>query len=373
MNKVVKRVLVLIVFLSTVFLCGCWDQKIFEKTGFVLQIGLELNEDKDLLYSLTMPVVEEEIEQKIEILSTTTPLLREARDKIRNSSGKKIEGGKTQQIHFSRELAERGIGDLLDVFIRSPENPLLANITVVDGSPLEMFEMGLEYKDKTRVAFYVSDLINDARERTAAPEVRVYDFAIMQHCKTIDPIAIYMRYDEKEIEILGTALFKADKMVGNLDIVKSGILNALMGKKINFGYYYREDNQNKQDEIKSGIALLFKLVKRKVEIDTTGDKSKISISLDYISTLDEYDDKHHLDDSKNKKEVEEKVSKSMKNDCEETLSYLQDIGADPIGFAEMLRSKENAYFKTIDWEKKYPEIEFDVDVKVTIETQGAIN
>lgn len=371
-TKVYKRFFILAVLLIMSFLSGCWDQKIFEETGFILQLGLELNEDGELLCSLTMPVVEEEIEQKIEILSVTAPLLREARDKIRNSSGKRIEGGKTQQIHFSRELAERGIGDLLDVYIRSPENPILANITVVEGSPLEMFKTSLNYKDKTRVAFYVSNLIDESRKRTATPEVRIYDFVIAQHCETIDPTAIYMRYDEEKIEILGTALFKGDKMVGTLDITDSGILYALMGKKIRFDYYFREEHTHSPG-IKSGIALLFKLVRRKVDIDVSGEKPKIHINLDYITSLDEYDHKHQLDEPNNKKEVEDKVAESMKNDCERILAYLQEVGADPVGFGEMVRSKYNAYFKSIDWREIYPEIEFAMDVKVTIETHGAIN
>ncbi|MGI6086283.1 MAG: Ger(x)C family spore germination protein [Acetivibrionales bacterium] len=367
-----KRIFILVLLLSTSVLSGCWDQKIFEETGFVLQVGLELNENDDLVLSLTMPVVEEEIEQNVEILSATAPLIREARDKIRNFSGKRIEGGKTQQLHFSRELAEKGVGDLLDVFFRSPENPVLANITVVEGSPLEMFKLSLNYKDKTRVAFYVTHLIDESRKRTASPDVRIYDFAIAQHCGTIDPTAVHMRYDEEKIEILGTALFQGDRMVGNIDIVDTGILYALMGKKIRFDYYCRE-NHTHQPGIKSGMALLFKKVKRKVDIDVSGEKPKIHISLDYITTLDEYDDKHQLDEPNNKKELEAKVTECMKNDCERLLAYLQEVGADPVGFAEMVRSKHNAYFKSIDWRKIYPEIEFTVDVKVTIESQGAIN
>lgn len=373
MNKVYKLFFLLTALLSMSFLSGCWDQKIFERTGFILQLGLELDEKNDLLYSLTMPVVEEEIEQKIEILSTTAPLLREARDEIRNTAGKRIEGGKNQQIHFSRELAERGVEDLLDVFIRSSENPILANVTVVEGSPLEMFEISLGYKDKTRVAFYITNLIDDARKRTATSETRIYDFTILQKSGTIDPTAVHIRYDEKEIEIIGTALFKGDKMVGSLDSVKSGLLYALMGKKINFSYFYRDTDEHTSESGKKGIALSFKKVRRKIEFDLTGDIPKINVSLNFSSALSEYDSKHHLDDMKSKKEIEEKVASAVKKDCEEILSYMQKIGSDPIGFAEIARSKHNSYYKSVDWRKIYPEIEFKADVKVAIESQGAIN
>jgi len=369
MGKVKKIVLFLAVLQCIIILSGCWDQKIFEETGFILSLGLELNEDGELIYSATMPVVEEEIEQDIEVLYTTAPLLREARDKIRNTSGKRVEGGKTQQILFSRELAEKGIDEILDVFLRSPENPVLANITVVDGSPLEMLQLSLGYKDKTRIGFYISNLIEQTRKRTSTPETRIYDLAVLLHCKTIDPIATYMKYDEQKVEILGTALFKEDKMVGDLNVTDTGILHALMGKKTNFSYYYRE----KSNDIKRGIAFLFRKLKRKVEIDTSASVPKINISLDFVATLEEYDSRHHLDDPKNKKELEKKVSEAMKSECMRILAYLQEVGSDPIGFGEMVRSKYNYYFKTIDWREVYPDIEFNVEVSTKIDFQGAIN
>ncbi len=373
MSRVRRIVLLIISIFSTMFLSGCWDMKTFEDTGFILQLGLELDDNGDLLYSVTMPVVEEEIDEKVEILYTTADLLREGRDKLRNTSGKRIEGGKTQQIHFSRELAEKGLGDILDVYMRSSENPLLANITVVEGSPLEMYQISLNYEDKTRVAFYVTNLIDDARKRTSTSETRVYDYMIMQKSKTIDPTAVHIRYDKEGIEITGTALFNGDKMVGSLDSVQSGLLHALMGNRINFSYFYRETDQHTFQTGKSGIALGLKNVKRKIKFDLSGDIPKISIDLKITSSLSEYDTMHQLDDPKSKKQIEEKVAESIKKDCEEILAYLQKIGSDPIGFAEIARSKYNSFYKSVEWKKIYPDIEFSVDVKLSIVTQGAIN
>ena len=89
--------------------------------------------------------------------------------------------------------------------------------------------------------------------------------------------------------------------------------------------------------------------------------------------MEEYDSRHHLDDPKNKKELEKKVSEAMKSECMRILAYLQEVGSDPIGFGEMVRSKYNYYFKTIDWREVYPDIEFNVEVSTKIDFQGAIN
>ena len=143
----VKSLSICILCLITLLISGCWDQKIFEEIGFIMILGLEQTENGELLYSVTLPIVTEDIGEEIAIISTTSNLLRESREQIRNKSGKKVEGGKTQHIILSKQLAEKGTDNLLEVFVRSPENPLLANIIVIDGSPLEMFEISKNCKD----------------------------------------------------------------------------------------------------------------------------------------------------------------------------------------------------------------------------------
>lgn len=374
MKPGVNRKFALFMCLACVFLTGCWDQKIFERIGFILQLGLELDEEGKLLYSITQPVVSEEIEQNVEVLSTTKDLLRESREYVRNLAGKRVEGGKIQHLHFSKELAEKGIADLLDVFLRSPENPLLANIIVVDGSPLEMFKLSLEYKDKPRVAEYVTQLVDDARKRTATPETRIFKFVTLTHVETIDPIATYMGYTDKQIQIKGTALFNGEKMVGEIGTNETGVLHTLMGEKISFDYYYRDSQeQNNTEKVKKGAALLLKGAKRKVTIDVAEGVPSVSIELDIKSSLDEYEMDKNLEEDKVKKDLEDKVSQQIKRDCEKLIQYLQKVKADPLGIAEMVRSKHSQYYQSIQWDEVYPKITFQVDVKINIEFYGAVH
>jgi spore germination protein len=367
--------------LSLCFLClvhllisGCWDQNIFEDIGLALLLGLEQTENGELLFSMSLPVFAEDIDETVEILSTTSNLLRQSRDQIRNTSGKKVEGGKIQHIIFSKELAEKGIDNLLDVFIRDSENPLLANIIVVDGSPLEMLNMSREYKDKPRLGVYLANLIRDALRHTATPESRIYNFTILQYSETIDPVASYMRFDEIGVNIEGSALFNRNKMVGNINLIETGLLHALMGERIQFGYYI--DAHSIQDESgsgKRGVTIFLHRVKRKVKTYVNGTFPEISISLDFKGIVNETDLNYRLDQSKDKKTLEDKISALIKKDCIKLLEYLQEIGSDPIGFGEMIRARHNEYFKSVSWKTIYPGVKFDIDVKLNFEFYGATN
>ena len=367
--------------LSLCFLClvhllisGCWDQNIFEDIGLALLLGLEQTENGELLFSMSLPVFAEDIDETVEILSTTSNLLRQSRDQIRNTSGKKVEGGKIQHIIFSKELAEKGIDNILDVFIRSSENPLLANIVVVDGSPLEMLKMSRDYKDKPRIGVYMANAINNARAHTATPDSRIYSFTILQYCETIDPIAIYISFNEMGIKIEGTALFNKNKMAGNIGLVETGLLHALMGEKIQFGYYIKARSMREEDDSDDrGISILLHRVKRKVKTYVNGTSPEINISLDFKGIVNETDLNYRLDQSKDKKTLEDKISILIKQDCIKLLKYLQEIGSDPIGFGEIIRAKHNEYFKSVSWKSIYPDVKFDIDVKLNFEFYGATN
>lgn len=114
-------------------------------------------------------------------------------------------------------------------------------------------------------------------------------------------------------------------------------------------------------------------MKRKVTIDVEEGEPSVSIELDIKSTLDEYEMDKNLEEDKVKKDLEDKVSQQIKQDCEKLIQYLQKVKADPLGIAEMVRSKHSQYYQSIQWDEVYPKITFQVDVKTNIEFYGAVH
>ncbi len=367
-SKLVSVVLLCILVLVQT---SCWDQKIYERIGFILQLGLELDNEGSMIYTVSVPIVSPDIEGKVEILSTTADLLRESREKVRRVSGKIVEGGKTQHIYFSKELAEKGIGGLLEIFIRHTENQLLANIIVVDGSPKEMMELSAKFTDKPRPTFYVNDLLVSARLSSYAPETRIYDFLIMEFSKTIDPTAPLFRYDKKEIEVIGSALFSGDKLVGELNTEATGLLNTLAGVGRKLQYTYKDKKEAQR--IKNGASILIKGAKRHIDLYFDEDIPCIEIKLDLIASLEECSQKIDFSNTEEKRKFEDEIALAIKKDCLELLEYLKALGSDPIGFGEIVRSRHNDYWRSMEWKEMYKEALFDVEVNLVLEFYGAIN
>lgn len=357
----------------SILIAGCWDQKIYEKIGFILQIGVETEENGELLYTVGIPVVSPEAQDKFEVLSTTITHMREGRDKVRQTSGKAVEGGKTQQVFFSEALANKGIEQFLEIFLRSPENSLLASIVIVEGSPHDLMKVSGQFKDKPRPTFYVNSLLDSSYKNSFAPETRISEFSILTHSGTIDPVTPIVSYNTKEIKIEGAALFSGDKMVGKIDTREMGILNGLKGEKKDINYIYKGlYSDKKPEDLKGGSTILMKVKKRKVNMNIDGDSPIINIKLDFKGSLSEYSGELNLDNPKDKKKLEESIAEAIEKDSMRLLKKLVEAESDPIGFAEIARTKHNKYWKSVTWKDAYKDAAFNVEAKIKIEFYGAV-
>ncbi|MCX7709729.1 MAG: Ger(x)C family spore germination protein [Clostridia bacterium] len=373
MKMIIRPVIMIAICISILLQTGCWDQKHFEEIGFILQMGMELDPEGKMLLSVTSPVVSPDVKGKSEFLHTSSEsLVRSSRERLRNVAGKILQGGKIQLVYFSKDLAQKGINEFFEIYLRDPENPLLANVVVVDGSPKEMLELSLDYKDKPRPAFYVNELLLDARRRSNAPEARIFNFSILSYSKTIDPVTPLVRYDKKNIEVIGSALFSGDKLVGELNTDQTMLLTTLMGENEAGEYTYRGSALDGNARIRKGAILLVKGANRKIKIDINQNVPSIDIKLQLKAFLDEYAGAHKLDEKDFEKSLEQVIANSIKADTLNLLAYLKAAGADPIGFGEIVRAKHNQYWKSVQWKEVYKNAVFNVDVSMDIETYGTI-
>lgn len=375
MKKIKRTMLTSVVFIGLLLQTGCWDQKLFEEIGFVLEMGLELNGEGALTFSVSVPAVSPNTESHTKFLTTSSEnLIRSSREKLRDVAGRQLQGGKIQFIYFSKDLAKIGINEFLEIFFRDPENPLLANMIVVDGSPKEMMELSKEFKDRPRPSYYVANLLVDARSRFTIPETRVFNFSILYHSKTIDPATPLFKYSNKSIETAGAALFSGDKMVGEINTEQTKLLCVLMGLKATIEYFYEGDEIQKSEKmIMSGAAVKLKNSKPKIEIDTSGDAPIINIKVKFKGVLDEYTGEHNLDQLENQNKFESTIEESLEEDFVSLIEYLQKVGSDPVGFGEIIRVKQNAYWKQVEWKDVFKGAEIKVDVEMVLESYGTIN
>ncbi|WP_244638201.1 Ger(x)C family spore germination protein [Clostridium fungisolvens] len=371
-RNMICLILIVIMLLNTT---GCWDQKIYEESGFALQVGFEIADEDELLMCFTIPVLDERATEKTELIYGTANLLREFREEARKTSSKYIEGGKIQQVLISDSLAERGVHSLLEILEREPTDPTIAHVVVVEGSPKDLFEQAQTFGDKPPLpSIYLHQLIRSNIKSSNIPETRIFRFTTDYFAPGIDPITPIIKIERKKgkgIAIIGSALFLDDKMVGKIDTEQTALLLAMMGKAKKSVFISKNALNPKGENNKSGCAVNIKTVKRSLKARLIDDKPTIDISLNFKVILSEYKWLNKYDETA-QKSIEDELAREIKEKCENTLQYTQEVGSDPLGIGDIIRSKYNNYWEKVKWEKEYKDVTFNVNVKVDINNYGLI-
>ena len=360
---------IMILFIISITLTGCWDQKIYERTGFILQVGIESGKDSDLLVTYNSPVIDGEVKEKVEIVEVEANLLREARENARMISPKTLEGGKIQQVLISKELAKKGIGELFDVFNRDPILPTLALVVIVDGSPYEMMKKAMSFEDKPRASFYINELLEGNIKNSYLPETRIWDFSAYNLAPGIDPISPMLKLNGQGIITIGSAIYFEDKMVGKIDSKETSLLLAMMGKLETTHYIANPSLKDGESNESPKVSILIKKSKSKVSVKILNDKPIIHINLKLDGYLDEYRG-HNMNEIAEQEKLEQMLSKNMEGECDKLLKYLISVGSDPLGIGDIIRAKYNSYWQSIDWQEAYKEAKFNVSVKLDIKQYG---
>ncbi|WML35976.1 Ger(x)C family spore germination protein [Clostridium sp. OS1-26] len=372
--KKILVILMMVIFSST--LIGCWDQKIYEKVGFILVVGIESSKEKHkkLLVTYTNPAIGLGKKNQVELTSQEADLLRQAREISRTKTSRPLEAGKIQQVLISKELAEKGeIHNLVSIFSSDPLSPTLAFLVIVDGSPYELCKKSLEFPDKPRIGMYLNQLLEAAVKDSKAAETRIYNFDTEYYAEGLDSIVPMIKLESTTVKLAGSALFSRDKMVGNIDVKQTTLMLAMMNKLKNTAeYIFRVPNiEEAHSGVRDGIAVSIKKIKRKINVTIDRGKPIVNIQLKFKGFIDEYrwDD---LDKEKKYRELESQMAGELKNECLNIIKYTQAVGSDPLGIGDIVRAKHSDYWKKVDWKEAYRTAEINIDVKFELESHGLL-
>lgn len=359
--------------MSLIVLTGCWDQKTYERIGFVLEVGVEKGKNRDLLISSIIPVIGGDAKNATDLLMVEANSIMHAFDTNNRISGKLLLGGRIQQLLFSDEIAEGGIRDLMNVINRGTQNSLLTYVVIVEGSPRDLMKKEISFKNKPRPGIYLNQLIKADVEHSYIPDTKVYNFDIDSFKKGKDSMVPLVKLRRDGIESIGSALFSEDKMVGRVGIWGTKLLNSMKNKQaedLRF-HFNKLEEMGTPGNGKHTMSASLKLKKRKINVELKNNKPIVNIFLEYNAAIDEYKwDK--TDDPDVKKRLEEIISKDVKASGDETLKYTQKVGSDPVGIGEIVRAKHNSYWQSVDWKKAYKTAEIHLDAKVIISDTGDI-
>lgn len=377
--KQYSRLFIIFIIISALLLSGCWDQRLLRDHTLVLTIGYDREDETYIKNTVTFPKETNEVSdiEKADSsdsgsLSSLGHTAKDAEKKMDKRIAQKFDRSKARVIVFGEELAEEGIFSTLDSMYRDLRGPLNANIAVYDGKAEDA--LNVDSDQAPMVSDVYAELLKSADKAgiTKNENVQMACPAIL--AKGRDIVLPYVEFDEKtkEVSVEGVALFFNDKMTGTLDIYETPMFLVLSNQLAKHTEFNFKVNENKDDPNKEYVNLLVRKNKRKINIDTTNDTVSATIDMTLDFEIDEFAD-DHLNNHEKLTKLEKKIESQLKDLSKRTISKLQEADSDALGIGERVKAYHHDTWENIDWEKTYPDIDIDVDIKVNLIHHGIIN
>jgi len=362
--------------LSITLLSGCWDQN--ELNARAIVIGVAVDRGEHAPVKITAQIARasaidtpqkgksagEKFYWNIENEGQTIfDIIRG----FNHESSRKLYFPHNQIIMISKELAEEGILQYLDFFMRDHETRLDVDIAVAEGKAAQLLDVKPELE--TLPAINLSILINSYQPMSHTISVDLHEFMdmLIGYSAAICPIVNLSHQSGMEVlGVTGTAVFIRDKMVGYLDPnMTRGMLWAK--NKVKGGIVSVTDGQGQFEvEIKKATS------KRKLEY--VDGKLKVKIKAKLEGTIGSHTGGAKIQDPEVIKKIENLCNQRIKEEIVVAHDEAKRLKADVFDYANELYKKSPKLWEQIkqDWPNIFDNMELDIDASTNISGTGRI-
>nr|WP_245592265.1 Ger(x)C family spore germination protein [Ectobacillus panaciterrae] len=388
----------MIVIIIVLFGCltGCWSRKELNELGIAVGMGIDKEEDH---YVVTYQVVNPgEIAAQqggggrspITTYQQKADTIFEATRKITTESSRKIYIAHLKMLVIGQDLAEEGIGEVLDYLSRENQfrtdfyivvaketkaEEILSVLTASEKIPANKLFASLETSEKAWAptkTVVLDELISKITSKGIEPTISGIKRigkkddrgAKMKHVQQLKP-EIHLTY-------MGIAAFKEDRMVGWLNERESKGFNYLMGNVKNTIDHVPCSKEKKGKELaieifrtKSDLKGSLKRGNPQIQANlfVEGNIGEVQCAKLDLSKPESIDQLEKAAEQKIKKMVHEALQKGQKK-------YKADI----FGFGEVIQRSEPAYWEKMkkNWSQTFVELPVNVQVDVKLRHTGSV-
>lgn len=342
-----------------------------EELSPALIIGIDLDEDDNLVFSASSSVFHQEAKVKEEISITPAPTLRRSRKEQDQTLVALAVAGKIQEILIGKRVMQhKGWFKLLEPHIRDPKNSPRARVVMVDGPVEEIIRYSPE--DKPRLPIYLTKLIETAERRNVSIECRLQDLIRDNYDTGITASLTELR-KEGRLTISGTAFVDEDgKYRMSIGPVENMLFRILQHKtKGEFSFTFEAPDQP-VDEIFQTNAYSFsaKKITVKTKVGYADDRFTFDVGVRMRVSLTERF--FPLDMRRQAGELEQDIARQMEERFGRLIRKFQSARIDPVGFGLYARAYEYRRWKQVEdrWGDAMSKADVNVKVAVTLIDMG---
>ncbi|RJG22729.1 Ger(x)C family spore germination protein [Paenibacillus thiaminolyticus] len=371
MRRAVTIVILLLVVLP---LHGCATYTTIENMTLSLLIGLDLDEEGNLLLVMSSPVFSKEAKENEEDFEVRSTTLRHSREEFDKRALGITTAGKTQSIVIGKRLAaQENWSSLLDSFYRDTKSTASARVVYFDGDLSDLIQFSA--KDKPRLPLHLSKLVDSGLLRNETTKTTVQEFHRHLHEKGMTP-SITGLSKEDGLALTGTALLDKSsrfKMMANSDETK--LIYILRNKtkgEFPFTLHLPMSPGKGPDKVDmKQVSINLQRIKPKIHARYAQGRFVFDVNVRSIVYVTErlfpYDVMQPYD------ELEQKIAANLEQQFNTLIRKLQKARIDPAGFGMYARAYAYPHWKKAQdhWADYFEDAIVDVKVKVKIIGMGS--
>lgn len=361
-------------YMSPCLLTGCWDRVELNDVALIRGIGLDQKEDNriEVTVEIAIPQMQSGGEgggDQTMIRTGQGFTIADALEHLKEKIPRKIFWGHSEVIVIGEKLAEEGIRDKIDFFIRHPEPRLRSYVFVTKGEAKDVIALHPPLEKSS------SEVLRELAVSQVLMNVTLIE--LLQMLKG-DAAALPMidRLPPEEGQdplqtiayIKRTAVFKQDKMIDSIDDkVTRGVL--WLRDEI------KEANITVKPEGANGYISMTLIQARTELIPKIKDGQwKITVKTMTEDAVILNESNLKLEDPKNTKSLEKALEKEIEGRLKVTIDQVQKkMKTDIFGFTHAFEQRYPQKWNKAkdDWEEIFPEVEVAFDIQARVLRMGA--
>jgi spore germination protein KC len=384
MGFIIKIMVCLMLILP---ISGCWSRHELNSLSFVVGVGLDKAEKPGEIQLTTQVVKPGELKSASTKsksdgsggngtnaywnIKRTGYVASEIIRDFSHESSHKLYFPHNQVLIFERKLAEEGIQPYIDAFIRDSETRFNVLLVVSEDQANEVLDVSPELEKLP--AINIAKLVETQKITSESPTVRLIDFINRLMSKSTAPIAPLIKVtgegNEKTVEVFGTAVFKHDKLVGELNRRETRgllwVINKVKGGMINVPSPSGDGT----------VSLEITLAKSKMTPVIQNDTILIKLDIKAEGIINSQSGSENIASPNIVFSLEKELSAEIRKEIMTALKTAKDLNSDIFGFGDSIYRKYPSEWHELEskWDKVFPDVEVALNIDTKLRSTGNIS
>lgn len=380
MRNVKLILLAIIILINSFVTTACWNYREVENLAIVA--GAAVDKGEKARYKLTVEIVKiaagNDAITESKLMSAEGDTIFDCARNAISVSGKRLYWSHNKILIISKEIAEKGVIEMIDWFNRDSETRANVHLAISTENTAEDIFKGKEVIQSIK-AFEMEEMLKNEDALSKAPRTEVWEFANNMAEEGIYGCAAAVKLQkmdggEKTPAVGGTAIFRGDKLIG---IVGEEETKDILFAQDNIKGGLLVETVKGKDKDKE-IPISFEIFKSKTKIEPVFNKNQVKMNVDIETTvtLAELGGCKDFIGKKGREELVKLSETILKERVEKTIKKIQqEYGTDVFGFGKRIYENHYKEWQKIkdNWDENFKNLQVNVKTKIIIKNSAMLS